>query len=405
LYITFGVYIFKLLFIANKALFELPTKPYIGYFQLADAVIQTMKDSILQDSIRIENELLSAIEGGNIQEISTLLDALQGTLTAFQHDIHAGEIRDDATLSLSKAMASRISSISELFLEPVKQSTTFISGLASELDRLETQSFIAPLSPKPFVHTTPDEPPYQPYIPSAYSWLLKNLHNPFPSNEVKKSISQSTNTPPKLICAWFTNVRRKIGWSALSRRHFSGSRAETVDAAYRTFVMDDPKRPVESNIIFEFMELKVAAESLYSDKFKKSVLARTLNKVIDMVDEEKRQEKDLQEMSELPYPSPDRSNASSPEPYFSPIPANKSHAIRIVDRKRRASPSTNSSDTEDDVLDTPSDRPTKRLRCDPFFTSSPFCFNSSTLTESPKPHLIPTLTTPSPFLLHLDLYA
>nr|AEM06954.1 homeodomain protein [Lentinula edodes]AEM06956.1 homeodomain protein [Lentinula edodes]AEM06958.1 homeodomain protein [Lentinula edodes] len=53
------------------------------------------------------------------------------------------------------------------------------------------------------------------YIPPSYTWLLSNLHNPYPSTTIRDTIASTTNTPRRLIDAWFVDVRRRIGWTNL----------------------------------------------------------------------------------------------------------------------------------------------------------------------------------------------
>jgi hypothetical protein len=322
-----------------------------------------MEESIHQRSIRIESGLIAALEDRDVEVVSASLDAFQDTLVSLRSDIYLKEKSneyDKATLDLSRDVAARVALLSQLLIDQQKESTTILSGLASDLDCIFasfdpspplSQSLSSPELPDPQSYETWD----QPYIPRAYKWLLTHLHNPYPSNDVKVSISRSTKTPLDLITTWFMKVRRRIGWTALSRKHFSSSRSETLDAAYRALVQDDPKRPLESNIIFEFMELKVAAEGLYPGKYTESALARKLDAAVKDMDVGRK-------LVQSSYPSPDRSVQSSPEP---PLLVGESHCRSepVPNRKRRVLSSADSSDTENDILDTPRDRPTKRLRC------------------------------------------
>ncbi|KAJ4472633.1 hypothetical protein C8R41DRAFT_870380 [Lentinula lateritia] len=67
------------------------------------------------------------------------------------------------------------------------------------------------------------------YIPPSYTWLLSNLHNPYPSTSIRDSIASTTNTPRRLIDAWFVDVRRRIGWTNLieGRSGLKGGGART----------------------------------------------------------------------------------------------------------------------------------------------------------------------------------
>src|SRR5262249_26045514 len=147
-------------------------------------------------------------------------------------------------------------------------------------------------------------------------WLLKNIHDPYPSNEVKQSISISTGTDARHVNAWFMSVRRRMGWTTLARKYFSGNRADTVDAAYRALVQDDPKRPLEYRIRSDFAKMKVDTECLYADKLRKSVLASKLDVAVkDLTDGDRTAHATKADAvnPELSYPSPQRTPSPTPE--------------------------------------------------------------------------------------------
>jgi hypothetical protein len=92
------------------------------------------------------------------------------------------------------------------------------------------QSMTSPSPPPSFNIPSTQLSPCPSYIASAYEWLLKNLHNPYPSHEVRSSISLNSNASLKQVTSWFTNIRRRIRWTNLSRKLFFGSCSETIDA-------------------------------------------------------------------------------------------------------------------------------------------------------------------------------
>ncbi|KAF8545987.1 hypothetical protein OG21DRAFT_1518416 [Imleria badia] len=172
------------------------------------------------------------------------------------------------------------------------------------------------------------------FIAEAYSWLLENIANPYPSPTVKASLAQRYNCSLSAINSWFVNARRRMGWTALCRDHFNSCRANALDAAYRALVREDPNRQLPEDIIHAFFSVKVAAEELYSSTLTKSALASDLDTVVrDMsdreavpVNEQKSGEPGgLKEASEVVsqkkklvaqncYPSPDHSPSASVPP-------------------------------------------------------------------------------------------
>ena len=100
-----------------------------------------------------------------------------------------------------------------------------------------------------------------PYIPSAFSWLLDNIHNPYPSNIVKKSLAQVAHSTPRRIGDWFKDMRQYIGWGAVCNSHFGGSRAAMVRAARRALVHDGVVGPVHNEGVL--ISIRDTVESLY----------------------------------------------------------------------------------------------------------------------------------------------
>jgi len=103
-----------------------------------------------------------------------------------------------------------------------------------------------------------------PYIQPAYSWLLHNLHNPYPSRELKESLSRTTGSSVKLIEGWFVDVRKRMGWSKVKKVHFQNRRKPLVDAATCFFVSGQPVSP---RLASSFEEMAASAKNLYRHKF------------------------------------------------------------------------------------------------------------------------------------------
>lgn len=119
-----------------------------------------------------------------------------------------------------------------------------------------------------------------PFIATAYSWLLDNVHNPYPSAQLKASIAETFGCSQKSVDTWFISARRRIGWTSLCREQFRNCRADALDAAYRALVRSDPSRPLTASVVQAFVVIKVNAEGLYSSTFSQSALARDLDAVV-----------------------------------------------------------------------------------------------------------------------------
>jgi hypothetical protein len=321
--------------------------------------------SLSTDLLSIEGEFLSSLSlGGN--SLLIFQSKWSSIWNRIQNSAKSGLLSQE-TATKAVSIATHIESLARSFLKNSMAADTLSNAFLSEVDDILEHAPIVDEresgAPSSVSASTPSHIP--PYIPPAYEWLLKNLHDPYPSNKVRQSICAQTSTSLKQVTSWFLSIRRRIGWTALARKHFANNRSETLDAAYRALVQDDPKRPLDSKIISEFMELRVVAESLYSDKLRGAKIPNVVTE--HMVGENlaksstRTEEKVCPVLAQSSYLSPDRSIQSSPEPFSF---TNESHprSNQIPNRKRRASPSTSSSDTENDILNTPRDRPSKRLR-------------------------------------------
>lgn len=202
----------------------------------------------------------------------------------------------DELVSLAHSVAYRISSIASCFLavesEQEIQTTQLLKDWDTSLREMETPDLSpshgtvhgASRLPSP---TTPSDHGSPPFLPSAYKWLLDNLHNPYPSAEVKTHIATTSGCSISSINSWFISARRRIGWTSLCRSTFNNCRTDMIDAAYRAFIKEDSSRRLSSEITQSFMTIRVAAESLYASTFSKSPLAAELDAVVrDMAEHE-----------------------------------------------------------------------------------------------------------------------
>ncbi|KDQ31622.1 A mating type protein [Pleurotus ostreatus PC15] len=263
-----------------------------------------MLDILLQ----AEENLLDSLADSS----SNALDSFRKSWSSFYTTLKTVPL-DDETVGLAHTTASRVATLAESLLKfhNENQSATvdFKSDLEDLLEHLDIADDGEPVSNSSPVSTL-HQPPilkqvqrasYQPptYIEPAYKWLLKNVHNPYPSKETKELLSRRTATSVQNIDAWFLNARRRIGWTTISKKFFGGSKADTVAAAFRA-LSDDPKlyanaaeseedhTPLPGNIQMAFVEMEDAAKGLYSQKFSKSQLASKLDGMLkDMTDNDR----------------------------------------------------------------------------------------------------------------------
>lgn len=168
------------------------------------------------------------------------------------------------------------------------------------------------------------------YIQSAYAWLLDNLHNPYPSRQIKESIAQTSGSSVKHIDGWFTDIRKRMGWSKMKRVYFQNRRKPLVDAATSFF---REKGNISLELMHELTAMEVSAKGLYAGKFFESGM---LSKVVPRRSEQRAH----QPQPVWSYPSP----CQSPErvsPVLrrveSPTACRVSENVSQVKRKRSRS--------------------------------------------------------------------
>lgn len=309
-------------------------------------------------------------------------------------------------------VASRSARIASCFLELEKVNQDLESKLRNDFNNILNSMDKLSLSPTP----QPPSPSLDPqtrtvspihnssFTSAAYSWLLENIASPYPSSTVKASLSERYNCTLSSVNTWFVNARRRMGWTVLCRDYFNNCRADTLDAAYRALIDEDPNRPLPPDVIHAFITVKVAAEGLYSSTFTKSALASDLDAVVmDMTDRDamapgERKQCASREESELElqnkklvaqchYSSPDCSYSSSPVPPLVESLTDESEEEDeevfppiLAGRKRRLS----CSEPAHATTSTPSTKRRKYMR----YVGSPFHFALPNASVHPAPLVV-----------------
>nr|AER51803.1 homeodomain 1 mating type protein [Pleurotus tuoliensis] len=272
----------------------------------------------MSDTIR--NRLLQA-EAGLIHAIEDGPSAIESFLTTWEtlvHSIQQQALYDDLS-ELAHTTARRVEILASGFRDCYIHADTVRNSLVTDLEVLVGNLSLNDIQPSKSLPKSRSMPlpslSSSPYIAPAYKWLLKNICNPYPSKETKELISRGTGTSLQNIDAWFLNARRRIGWTGILKKYFSGSKTDTIAAAFRALKDDlspligvahveEDHTPLPANIQMAFVEMEDAAKRLYSDKYTKSELAGTLDRMVkDMTDsdrkrrkEERRKEKALERL-------------------------------------------------------------------------------------------------------------
>lgn len=302
---------------------------------------------------------------------------------------------DDVTLELAFQVASRVEIFAERFSDLFAAVDTLAVEFRNDLDAvfsglLIDESLItqpgmgleeAPVRSPRSSNTCPQ------YIEHAYKWLLRNLHNPYPTREDKASFLRHTTSTKCDLDHWFVDARKRMGWNSLRKSRFSNRRVDIIDAATRFFFQSDAKRPLDPGVELEFAEIEARAKDLYSDKFIESPLAIKLDVAVkDLTSDIKKQVKDQKKRLKqanrsmrdaLCYPSPERSPGTSPERNLH----SQDDLCQISIGQNNLNLKRSSSSSEPVDSDN-AERPHKRTRLDPSSSSS-----DNACLPSPAPSL------------------
>ncbi|KAG2076874.1 hypothetical protein BDR04DRAFT_1089142 [Suillus decipiens] len=358
-----------------------------------------MDKDIQQRFLQAENALIDTISRGDDSLMS--FESYWSSLHAdFSSRLSMGDLSAD-TISLANMVASRVAIIANCFFDFHKtheeSRNQLLDGVESILEGFNRVT-ISPPSMMTAQNAQSSESSLPLFIEPAYKWLLANIHNPYPTSDTKDNIARSSGCSINSVATWFISARRRIGWTTICRKHFKNCRADTIDAAFRALVKEDPACALSPAIFHDFQQMKAATQDLYASTFTKSALAGDLDAVVkDMTEddrirlewekkeraqEEKKHREETKEIRRLQraldkqakkaytpftsYPSPRHSRSPSPIPTLEESWTDESedeedHFIPpvLAGRKRRASVSSVLTDS------TPSsraDRPMKRLR-------------------------------------------
>ncbi|KAG6380871.1 C-terminal domain of homeodomain 1-domain-containing protein [Boletus reticuloceps] len=291
-----------------------------------------------QKLLLAESDFLTALESG-----TKMLSSYHQTWTALSDALstatETGGVGDDA-FTLVNFVASRISNLANCLLDIKHEEELSTSQLQSDCDALFRQMDALDLD----AHQTSSSPadtrmlslnaggPSPPFLASAYRWLLDNLHNPYPTTVVKTRIAAASSCQVSSVNSWFTNARRRIGWTTLCREIFSNCMADMLDAAYRALVEEDLQRVLSPELRHSFVAMRVAAEDLYSSTLTRCTFAGDLDAIVKDITKENGEssevgkcrqvgkQADLTKAVQDSYPSPDpsvTSVTSSPVPTLS----------------------------------------------------------------------------------------
>ncbi|KIL71685.1 hypothetical protein M378DRAFT_19973 [Amanita muscaria Koide BX008] len=223
-----------------------------------------MNHSIIPRAQQVEVDLLKALSGheGDVEgDVERVVHDWVSVAAEIEREVQSGSL-DESTRKTILVVASRISILSETYLQYQTEAEALTSDFTSQLEHMFSNITLEDSSPTTTPYTSSAS-----YFESSYRWLLQNLHDPYPSKKTKESIVRQTGCPAKDIDSWFVEVRRRIGWNALRRSRFNNKRQSIIEAASRFFGKSDDAVSLAPDLQAEFANIQSQAENLYRHRF------------------------------------------------------------------------------------------------------------------------------------------
>jgi hypothetical protein len=186
--------------------------------------------NITKDLLEVEGNLLTSIINGP----DALEDFLQSWSALKDRTVKAlGQCSlDGPTISLAQSVAQSVTKILDSFIAVEDQADIIQSSLLTEVEgQLRTlTNRPTPLKQSRLDKSTKEKKPTEEedlnhpgdvslkFLPCK-QFFLANFSSPYPTLQQKKVMIQGTELTIKSVTDWFTNMRRRSGWSAIMKEH------------------------------------------------------------------------------------------------------------------------------------------------------------------------------------------
>lgn len=242
-------------------------------------------DSLKLIFSRLQTDFLDAIQRGPADT-----EAFHSRFSEL-HDIALNRIDHSSsppeyTLAIVHGAALNIAAISQSLIDLDEESTSLFAELETDLADIFSSLSLGTTTDSSEAADTPAIPNRdkdvenfnsscrESVLPKAshydlsevYRWVLANIHNPYPSSTTKRIFHLQSGMSLKSINDCLTSIRRRIGWTAISKRYFEGDRNLTVDCAQRILVEGSGHPHYSEEIHRKFKEMEATAERLYGGK-------------------------------------------------------------------------------------------------------------------------------------------
>lgn len=173
-----------------------------------------------------------------------------------QAELDAGDV--DVAYAVSSRIAILGNSALKLEEESTNQTEDFLTAVTAVLADLDLED-VSAKDVSQYRHIPP-------YIPSAFSWLQENMHDPYPPTSLKRIWARESHITPRVMDDWFKSIRKEIGWVTLTKAHFNGSRSLAVKAAGAVLLQQGDDTDVPFEVQTELLAIKARLETFYLEE-------------------------------------------------------------------------------------------------------------------------------------------
>ncbi|CCM03142.1 uncharacterized protein FIBRA_05264 [Fibroporia radiculosa] len=210
-------------------------------------------EGIRQRLSQIEDDFFAALTDGPValevfgEEWSSLSRDLDAVLASDSNI-------DSDLVAVAYAAASRIEILAQASYDLHVDYQALTIDVTDEMAQLSLDDEPVVASSSPSCHDEPNDAMQAKIV--AYSWLAVNLHNPYPSVAARQTIARSAGVSMRQVSGWLKTLRKSIGWTALCRKRFRGSRKKIVSAASRAFYRTSLSDSLSPDLLFEFKAIR-----------------------------------------------------------------------------------------------------------------------------------------------------
>lgn len=194
--------------------------------------------------------------------------------------VHARNIGmlEQADIDLAYSVASNIAYVTQSILDLELEADNMSSALFDEFVAAFSSLGITDDEPHPRSRTTQTPYPKKrgsqklgahrdlpPYRYNEYNWIVHHMHNPYPSQAVKRSFAQASHTTIQSANNWFQAIRKHVGWVAFCKSHYKGSRALAVEAASAFFLKGETTH-LTSAAALDLLAIQTKLINLYASE-------------------------------------------------------------------------------------------------------------------------------------------